>query len=426
MYVIKRDHGVTGGSAGGEEDGDGPSQWEVVHRSSQPGCVTVEKLWPNTRYQFRIRHLTNSSASALSAAAIVYTPPLAPHAPVLVSVQPRGCRLVWRAGDGGAAKFRVEYALVENLAAGEGSARPPTRPATARSRAGSVARRSGASASVATADADAKGVPLQWNVGWEGKATMTLLANLQPSCVYRVRVIAMNAEGGESTPSMCIGVTTADPTVYKPLSGALVATQFPLRVTPAQLTVGDTIHWSEQVWLDGETLSMDVTADVPAMYQGGFGPELAAAAVVGARASLRSRTPGPRGRDGRPVPPVFVASRTIAAVVVRLPVSTSRRPTTASLATLGSFAAPPTSYAFEAVWSTVVMSESPLGAPGTLKLAPGVAASLTLPAGKRFVRPPPLLESYALSRSEWYEESLRAGYVAGGGSAAPPRSVPPP
>ena len=503
MYVIKRDQGQTGadvprsltatsGSASVAASFDfnagNDVTWEIVHKSSTLGPCVVEQLLPNTRYQFRVRHMSNRSSSTLSPPLVVYTPPLRPHAPAIIDIQPRGCRIRWATAQCGAFKYRVEVALIDNLthSGGMGAAPalpPPTptpgaagaRPGTARSRAASVGRRSvgpgsvargggggrPATASIAVDEVDANGKPLEWKAAWEGKPTMAFISNLVPLCVYRLRVVALNAEGGASVPSMPIGFTTANPDTYRPLTRTTVLSQFNLPVGVDEVCVGDTLLWTECVWLDGDTMSTEVAPS----HNTGTSPRVLAAAVAAERLDkTRQSTARPRTAAGgvgvkaaaggggssstasQPAgaallkPPVLVASRTVAAVVLDLPhsgrgaidVSASYR-SGLSGALSGTFSVRgaggvPSSpkFVLETVWSfvTVIEEWKPRGAHRWIK--PEVESAMSYVCGKRFLRGVAALSTMPLMRCPWHEESLRSNFATAQSGLAEGSALPSP
>ncbi|ETV72100.1 hypothetical protein, variant 1 [Aphanomyces astaci] len=130
--------------------------------------TSVAGLAPNTRYIFRLRHVSSHATSALSAAASLMTLPRAPSPVGVIEALSTKLRVKWHPGTNGAERYLVEYRWTESVESTKTAAKP-----------------------LAAKDA-------AWVVGYEGQDTVATLVGLAPSCIYRLRVRASNADRGWS------------------------------------------------------------------------------------------------------------------------------------------------------------------------------------------------------------------------------------
>ncbi|RQM20468.1 hypothetical protein B5M09_010545 [Aphanomyces astaci] len=180
--------------------------------------TSVAGLAPNTRYIFRLRHVSSHATSALSAAASLMTLPRAPSPVGVIEALSTKLRVKWHPGTNGAERYLVEYRWTESVESTKTAAKP-----------------------LAAKDA-------AWVVGYEGQDTVATLVGLAPSCIYRLRVRASNADRGWSGyGSVTDACTCAKDPSMKP---AVAAEMFKVEVGgPGQMVIGDTILFTERLFL---------------------------------------------------------------------------------------------------------------------------------------------------------------------------------
>ena len=280
--------------------------WAVVYMGSTPR-YRLGGLLPNGHYQFRVTALGRHAFSSPCRALAVHLPPLAPFAPVAVRLGPRAAALRWYPGALGADKYEVQCKIVEALAPPGGCASGGA--SARRENDGSVfcgrnvseaALRavlcSGEGLAVAAgggggASASARGAMWDedcdipgglgrereggWAALYTGMSTYTSVSGLLANTVYRFRVVAFSSAGMPSRPSHETQLVTLDSAAHAALAPASAAKDFTLLCRPVaeegappqgamaarvlacgagamqDIVVGDTIVWTEDVYIDG-------------------------------------------------------------------------------------------------------------------------------------------------------------------------------
>lgn len=229
---------------------------------------------------------------------------------------------------------------------------------------------------------------------------MTTLSNLLPGASYRVRVIALNADGLPSAPSPMVGFSTPDAASYMPLSRGNAHVTFTIS-TGEDVVLGDTVLWTEEVFLDTKTRTVDMTFSQPASVAGTPMASMALRSIAGFVCRMpHRRTPGGTGGAGG------------APLSARLSLSASFASSRHSLASLASGAAArEDSVAVCVVWSCVESKEEwrPRANKTAPILTPAVVAGLVYPAGVVVHRPAAMLcdGGVDLVRCPWYDEASR-------------------
>jgi hypothetical protein len=286
--------------------------WTQVHVGAEPS-FTLAGLLPNGHYQVRVTAVGRHAFSNPTRPLVVHLPPTRPFAPVVVRVAPRTAALRWYPGVGGADKFEVQAKICEALLP-PGAALTMAGASTRRENDGTVfagrnvaeaeERRAAtgvaphmraSSVHVNTApkweeDANlppgsdvAKERAAAWATLYTGMSTCTTITGLLANTVYRLRVVAYSSAGAPSVPSHETQLVTMDNEAYAPHTPASARNDFvvecgssasvsgggegkapagsprstasprkPEAPAPAQdIVAGDTILWTEDVWIDG-------------------------------------------------------------------------------------------------------------------------------------------------------------------------------
>lgn len=278
--------------------------WTVVYMGASTHH-RVTDLLPNGHYQFRVSVVGRHAYSSPSSVLACILPPLAPFAPVVIKTNPRSAALRWYPGELSADKFEVQVLLVETLlpngvtvhgettklmagaVTGRGTDHTSSagRLYTGRNVSESTKRRLATSRALVAAGTTAEdgGMGKEdvelWREmvdgdGWvslyTGTSSFTVLTGLFANTVYRVRVIAYNASGVASRPSVETQMITIDNTQYEPLTIANAGRHFVVECgaaaaaapsapgaspnlvqLPAQdIVVGDVILFTEDVFVD--------------------------------------------------------------------------------------------------------------------------------------------------------------------------------
>lgn len=85
---------------------------------------------------------------------------------------------------------------------------------------------------------------------WEGKATHAKVVQLVPNSKYFVRVLGVNADGRMGPPSQHTEVVTPQLQLHKGLTPSNALSTFTI-VSSGDLTLCDTILWTEAAYVDG-------------------------------------------------------------------------------------------------------------------------------------------------------------------------------
>ena len=274
------------------------------------------------------------------------------------------------------------------VARGPGSVRPGTA--------------SGGRAAAAGAAATFPGDDGEWTRGWEGKGTMTTLTGLLPGVMYRVRVVALNADGAASAPSSVVGFTTPDAKAYLPLGKGNAHVTFTVSVGD-DLVLGDTVLWTEQVLLDVDTRSKDLSYCNPA------GRPAAVMAVRSVAGFVTRMPPQEASGGGRPGWLSSLGGRSGRELLSLSASFTSSHRSGAS--TSASRAGHrDDDVLVTVIWSEVESKEEwrPLANKSAPMLKPSVVEALVYPAGAVVTRPGAMMMGGAdLVRCPWYDELSR-------------------
>jgi hypothetical protein len=266
--------------------------WTVVYMGGATR-FRVSDLLPNGAYQFRVTAVGRHAFSIPSPTLPVVLPPLAPFAPVIIKTSPRSAVLRWYPGELSADKFEVQVKLLESLLpagatvhgktdrifAGAGKLYTGRNVSEAAKRRLATARSLSATGAAAGADGAGDEAEL-WpedvdgTAGWVtlyvGTSTYTVLTGLIGNSVYRVRVIAYNAAGVPSRPSVETQLVTSESASTEPLSVANAGRHFVVECGAANadapdddgpgrasgplaaqdVVVGDVILFTEDVFVD--------------------------------------------------------------------------------------------------------------------------------------------------------------------------------
>ena len=178
----------------------------VPYRDVKPKCE-VRGLTPNRLYHFRLRYVGPRSNSALSAPLVLMTVPTPPTRPVLIDVTATNLRLKWYPGPYGAFKFMVQL-FNEGQGGGNG-----------------------------------------WATIYNGQENVTTYTTLASDNPYRVRVIALNFQGGMSEPSPDLQFRTVRRGGEKDVSPTTqtVSSVFKVECT-GDISVGDVILITERLY----------------------------------------------------------------------------------------------------------------------------------------------------------------------------------
>jgi hypothetical protein len=268
--------------------------WTVLY-VGEATRFRVPNLLPNGEYQYRVCALGRHAFSTPSPVLSVVMPPLAPFAPVIIKSGARTATLRWYPGELSADKFEVQVKLLETLlpqgatvhgnttrlkagastagklyAGRNTSEATKRRLATSRALAATGDLTAGNSlsdeAEMWQEDPDGDG----WVTLYTGTSTFATLTGLFANSINRVRVIAYNAAGVPSRPSVETQLITPDAAAQEPLTVANAGRYFVVECGAADaagggmdgtgrslgplaaqdIVVGDTILFTEDVFVD--------------------------------------------------------------------------------------------------------------------------------------------------------------------------------
>ena len=350
--------------------------WAVVYMGSQTN-YKLKDLLPNGHYLVRVTAIGRHSISSPCKPLQVHMPPLAPLAPIVISVGSRSVSLRWYPGELFADKYEVQVKIVEALLSTDTD---PQMAATLGRRLndGSVfegrcvndsdhrallcarATRVNTNGVVdvpnsrAQWDEDATfgahGANAHtWATVFTGVSTTAAITGLFSNTVYRVRVVAFSSAGVASNPSHEIQFVSLDNGSDLKLSVAGVVKDFTVECRPADaseltvvnsatispresllasqqdIVVGDTILFTEDVFMDG-TPEHDVyhsiaPKEVPEEREHSkfLCSRTVAAVVIGETASRLAAGTGSSAALGNPGGPVYVGLQANAIKALKRP-----------------------------------------------------------------------------------------------------------
>jgi len=288
--------------------------WSVVYMGSTPR-FRLRSLLPNAQYELRVTAIGRHAASNPTRPIRASLPPLAPFAPVMVRVAPRTATLRWYPQAMGADKYEVQVKLMEALAppgqAGSSGRRENDGGivcgrnfseldmralVTSGEQRVSMGETAMGGRGLWAEDADIGGEmgktrEQAWATMYTGMHTFTTITGLLANTVYRVRVLAYSSAGTPSRPSHELQLVTIDNSKFSPITVASVVKDFVVQCKPVvdkesapplsattsvtlpptlslspilekvsradcatlqDLVVGDTIVWTEDVWINGK------------------------------------------------------------------------------------------------------------------------------------------------------------------------------
>lgn len=227
QYVLKRDSGRKDTDDVALLPSSSLGQMNVVSYRGLDTSTIVSGLEPNTRYSFRLRTVSSHASSQLSDVLEVWTPPSAPSCAGVITVLSNCVQIGWFPGAKGASKFIVETKCIETLPSSD------------------LKRLSSSSLVKATSSGD-------WVRAYEGSDRVTILSDLLPNTVYRVRVFALNGVGIRSDQSTVAQFCTLSKDEERS-SGAILkpsnaASHFTIECCEVgDVVMGDTVLFSERL-----------------------------------------------------------------------------------------------------------------------------------------------------------------------------------
>jgi Ca2+-binding EF-hand superfamily protein len=184
----------------------------IVSYRGTDSKVSISGLEANRLYHFKLRYVGSRSNSLLSRFFRVMTKPLQPSAPILIDVTATVLRVKWYPAANGAYKFQVQLFHNSGKAAGESNT---------------------------------------WNTVFMGQETFFTSTTLSPETNYRLRVLAINAQGQLSDPSPELAFSTPHRSLQEinreTFSIKNIDSAFSIECTN-DICVGDTILITERLY----------------------------------------------------------------------------------------------------------------------------------------------------------------------------------